>query len=162
MNFVSQWRHKIRPVPKQEVTARTPLSLTKRARKDVTMEILYKGKAVAVKDDKQTIKALFKAIIFCVVVFAVAKHLPFSWVFEIGAIVLSAIYINKVLKQGTFIATYILYEDSLAVVTRYGFIEKETARYILSESEFTENSVTTGGKTYPFYPDEELKKFILK
>lgn len=126
------------------------------------MEILYKGKAVAVKDDKQTIKALFKAIIFCVVVFAVAKYLPFSWAFEIGAIILSAIYINKVLKQGTFIATYILYEDSLSVVTRYGFIEVETARYILSESTFTENSVTTGGKTYPFYPDEELKKLILK
>ena len=126
-------------------------------------EILYKGKAIAVKDDKQTFKALLKAIIFCVVVFAVAKYLPyFSWVFEIGAIALSAIYINKVLKQGTFIATYILYEDSLAVLTRYGFIEMETARYILSESEFTENSVTTGGKTYPFYPDEELKKLLLK
>lgn len=123
---------------------------------------IYKGKAIAVKDDKQTVKALFKAIIFCVVVFAVAKYLPFSWAFEIGAIILSAIYINKVLKQGTFIATYILYEDSLSVVTRYGFIEVETARYILSESTFTENSVTTGGKTYPFYPDEELKKLILK
>ncbi len=123
---------------------------------------IYRGRAVAVKDDKQTVKALFKAIIFCVVVFAVAKYLPFSWAFEIGSIVLSAIYINRVLKQGTFIATYVLYEDSLSVVTRYGFIEKETARYILSESTFTENSVTTGGKTYPFYPDEELKKLILK
>lgn len=123
---------------------------------------IYRGKAVAVKDDKQTIKALLRAAIFCLVVFAVAKHLPFSWAFEIGAIILSAIYINKVLKQGTFIATYILYEDSLSVVTRYGFIEKETARYILSESTFTENSVTTGGKTYPFYPDDELKKILLK
>ncbi len=123
---------------------------------------IYRGRAVAVKDDKQTIKALFKAIIFCVVIFAVAKYLPFSWLFEIGAIVLSAIYINKVLKQGIFIATYILYEDSLSVLTRYGFIEMETARYILSESTFTENSVTPGGKIYPFYPDEELKKLLLK
>lgn len=123
---------------------------------------IYRGKAVAVKDDKQTIKALFKAVIFCVVVFAVAKYLPFSWIFEIGAIALATIYLNKILKQGTFIATYILYEDSLSVVTRYGFIEMETARYILSESTFTENSVTTGGKTYPFYPDEKLKKLLLK
>ena len=126
------------------------------------MEILYKGKAVATKDDKQTFKALLKAIIFCFVVFAVSKYLPFSWIFEIGAIILSALYINKVLKQGTFIATYILYEDSLSVVTRYGFIEMETARYILSESTFTETSVTTDGKTYPFYPDDELKKILLK
>ena len=91
-----------------------------------------------------------------------SKYLPFAWVFEIGAIVLSTFYINKVLKQGTFIATYILYKDSLAVLTRYGFIETETARYILSESTFTENSVTTGGKTYPLYPDEKLKKLLLK
>ena len=125
-------------------------------------EILYKGNAIAVKDDKQTIKALFKAVIFCAVVFAVSKYLPFSWVFEIGAIVASTFYINKVLKQGTFIATYILYEDSLAVLTRYGFIEIETARYVLSESTFTENSVTSGGKTHPFYPDEKLKNLLLK
>ena len=95
---------------------------------------IYRGKAVTQKDEKQTIKALLKAAIFCLVIFAVSKYLPFSWVFEIGAIVLSAIYINKVLKQGTFIATYILYEDSLVTLTRYGLIELETARYDLSEA----------------------------
>lgn len=123
---------------------------------------LYRGRAVAVKDDRQTVKALLKALIFCVVVFAVAKYLPFSWAFEIGAIVASAIYINKVLKQGTFIATYVLYEDSLVVLTRYGFIEMETARYDLSEAVFTETTITSGGKTVPFYPDEKLKSLILK
>lgn len=121
---------------------------------------LYRGKAVAVKDDRQTIKALLKALIFCVVVFAVAKYLPFSWAFEIGAIIASAIYINKVLKQGTFIATYVLYEDTLVVLTRYGFIEMETARYDLSEAVFTENTITSGGKTVPFYPDEKLKEIL--
>lgn len=123
---------------------------------------LYRGKAVAVKDDRQTIKALLKALIFCVVIFAVAKYLPFSWAFEIGAIIASAIYINKVLKQGTFIATYILYEDTLVVLTRYGLIEMETARYDLSEAEFTESTITSGGRTVPFYPDEKLKSLILK
>lgn len=123
---------------------------------------LYRGKAVAVKDDRQTIKALLRALIFCVVIFAVAKYLPFSWAFEIGAIIASAIYINKVLKQGTFIATYILYEDTLVVLTRYGLIEMETARYDLSEAEFTESTITSGGRTVPFYPDEKLKSLILK
>lgn len=121
---------------------------------------LYRGKAVRVKDEKQTIKALLKALIFCFVVFAVAKYLPFSWVFEIGAIIASAIYINKVMKQGTFIATYILYEETLVVLTRYGLIEIETARYDLSKTTFTENSLTTEGKTKPFYPDENLKKLL--
>ena len=81
---------------------------------------------------------------------------------EIGAIALSAIYINKVLKQGTFVATYVLYEDTLVVLTRYGLIEKETEWYNLDEAVFTENSVTVNGKTRPFYPDEELKKILLK
>ena len=121
---------------------------------------LYRGKAMAVKDDKQTIKALLKALIFCVVVFTVAKYLPFSWAFEIGAIIASAIYINKVLKQGTFIATYILYEDTLVVLTRYGLIEMETARYDLSEAVITEKTISQDGITKPFYPDEELKKIL--
>ncbi len=121
---------------------------------------LYRGRAVALKDDKQTIKAILKAVIFCAVVFAVAKYLPFTWFFQIGAIILSAIYINKIMKQGTFIATYILYEDTLVVMTRYGLIEKESARYDLEKAQFTENSVTYNGKTYPFYPDEALKKLL--
>jgi len=121
---------------------------------------LYRGRAVAVKDDKQTIKALLKAVIFCAVVFAVAKYLPLTWFFQIGAIILSAIYINKIMKQGTFIATYVLYEDTLVVMTRYGFIEKESARYDLEKAQFTESSVIYNEKTYPFYPDEELKKLL--
>jgi len=123
---------------------------------------IYRGKAVAVKDEKQTFKALLKALIFCLVVFAVSPYLPFSWAFCIGAIIASAIYLNKILHEGTFIATYVLYEDELVVLTRYGLIEKETARYDLSKAVFTENTVSQDGLTKPFYPDENLKKLILK
>ena len=121
---------------------------------------LYRGRAVVAKDEKQTIKALLKAAVFCLVIFAVSKYLPFSWAFEIGAIIASAVYINKIMKQGTFVATYILYEDTLVVVTRYGFIEKESARYDLETAQFTESSVKYNGKTHPFYPDEELKNIL--
>lgn len=123
---------------------------------------IYRGKAVAVKDDKQTIKALLKAALFCFIVFAVSKYLPFSWFFEIAAIIASAIYINKVMKQGTFVMTYVLYEDTLVVLTRYGLIEKESARYDLKNTTFTDTTVISGGKTYPFYPDEKLKELLLK
>lgn len=121
---------------------------------------IYRGKAVTQKDEKQTIKALLKAAIFCLVIFAVSKYLPFSWVFEIGAIIASAIYINKIMKQGTFIATYILYEDKLVVLTRYGLIEMVTAQYELAKATFTESTITYEGKTHPFYPDEELKRLL--
>ena len=123
---------------------------------------IYRGRAVVKKDEKQTIKALLKAAVFCLVMFAVSVYVPFGWILEIGALVLSAIYINTVLKQGTFVATYILYEDTLVVLTRYGLIEKETARYDLSDAVFTESSVTVNGKTTPFYPDEKLKSLLLK
>lgn len=123
---------------------------------------IYRGKAVAVKDERQTLKALLKAILFCFVVFAVSKYLPAAWFFEIGALFMSALYINKVMKQGTFIATYILYEDTLVVLTKYSLIEMETARYDLAKTVFTETTVTSEGKTKPFYPDEKLKSLILK
>lgn len=123
---------------------------------------IYRGKAVAVKNEKQTFKALLKALLFCFIVFAVSTYLPFSWTFCLGAIILSAIYINKVMHEGTFIATYVLYDDELVVLTRYGFIEKETARYNLSTAVITEKAISQDGITKPFYPDEELKKLVLK
>jgi len=123
---------------------------------------IYRGKAVAVKDEKQTFKALLKALLFCFIVFAVSPYLPFPWVLCLGAIIVSAVYINKVMHQGTFVATYVLYEDELVVLTRYGFIEKETARYDLSMAVITEKTISQDGLTKPFYPDEELKKLVLK
>ncbi|MBE7034271.1 MAG: hypothetical protein E7406_08615 [Ruminococcaceae bacterium] len=123
---------------------------------------IYRGKAIAVKDEKQTFKALLKVLLFCFVIFAVSPYLPFSWAFCLGAIILSAIYINKIMHQGTFIATYVLYDDELVVLTRYGFIEKETARYDLSKAVITEKTISQDGITKPFYPDEELKKLVLK
>lgn len=121
---------------------------------------IYRGRAVVKKNEKQTALALLFAVVFCFIVFAVSKYLPFAWFFEIGAIVAGAVYINKVMKQGTFITTYILYEDTLVVLTRYGLIEKESARYDLSKTTFTEKSVTSGGRTEPFYPDEKLKNIL--
>lgn len=123
---------------------------------------IYRGKAVAVKNEKETLKALLKAFIFCAIIFALERFLPVAWAFEIAAIVASAIYIYKVIHQGTLVHTYILYEDTLVVLTRYGFVEMETARYDLDKTTFTEATVTSDGRTKPFYPDEELKKLLLK
>lgn len=123
---------------------------------------IYRGKTVAVKDEKQTFKALLKALIFCFIVFAVSPYLPFSWAFCLGAIIGSSIYLNKIMHQGTFIATYVLYDDELVVLTRYGLIEKETARYDLSKAVITEKTISQDGLTKPFYPDEKLKKLVLK
>ena len=123
-------------------------------------EIIYKGKAVIKKNPKQTMLSLMGVALVWAIIFIFAKYLPASWIFELGAIILSAVLINKILKKGTFESTYILYSDTLEVVTRYGLIEKVSAIYPLSDAVFTNNTVTAHKKTHPFYPDNELKKLL--
>ncbi len=123
-------------------------------------EILYKGAAIVQKSPKETIFSLIGIAAMWAAIFIFSKFLPFEWAFQIGAIVVSAIFINRLLNKGTFTKTYILYEDSLVVMTKYGLIEKESSVHPLSTSEFTEKTIITDGVKYPFYPDEELIKIL--
>lgn len=123
-------------------------------------EILYKGAAIVQKSPKDTIISLVSIAVMWLIIIFFAKYLPFEWVFELGAIIISAILINKLLNKGTFTKTYILYEDELVVMTRYGFIEKESSIHPLATSEFTEKHIVTDGVKYPFYPDKELIKIL--
>ena len=121
---------------------------------------LYRGYALASKNSFHTLLALAGVAIFILLVSFVSTFLPASWLFQGGSILISAIYINKVLKEGPFRKTYILYEDSLVAITRYGYIEKITEEFDLETSVFTSTSVTSNGKTYSFSPDNELKKLL--
>lgn len=121
---------------------------------------IYRSNAVVKKDPKQTALALICTAAICGVVFIVSKFLPVSWLFQLAALFLCALYINKVLKQGTFVTTYILYEDKLTVVTRYGLIEMVTGEYTIGKAHFTDYYIENSGKRVPFYPDETLKKLL--
>ena len=123
-------------------------------------EILYKGAAVVQKTPKETIFSLIGIGVMWVAILIFSKFLPFQWVFSLAAIVISAILINRLLNKGTFTKTYILYEDKLVVLTRYGLIEKESSIHPLSTSKFTNKTIITDGVKYPFYPDEKLKKIL--
>ncbi len=123
-------------------------------------EILYKGAAIVQKSPKKTIFSLTGIGVMWAVVFLFSKYLPFKWAFQIGAIVVSAVLINKLLNKGTFSKTYILYEDELVVMTRYGLIEKESSIHPLKSSRFTEKFIITDGVKYPFYPDDKLKEIL--
>lgn len=124
------------------------------------MREIYRMQLPAKKSPRITALILALVLIVCVLLLKAATLLPFGWAFQIAIILLSAIYINKLLKQGTFSITYVLYENSLEVHTRYGFITSITARYPLEEAVFTESTVTYKGKTLPLYPDEKLKKLL--
>lgn len=121
---------------------------------------LYRTEVKRSKSAGKTLLFLFITALCIMAVFAVSRFLPASWIFEIGAIAVGAVYINKLLKEGTFKKTYVLYEDSLSVITKYGLIEKETASYDLNTAVFSSDSVTSNGKTEPFFPDDELKRLL--
>lgn len=106
--------------------------------------------------------ALFIIILLfvCAILLKLSSYLPAAWFFEILIIMLCAALINKILKQGVFALTYVLYEDSLKFFTRYGFIEKETMVFPLEDSSFNETSIIYRGKAYPFFPDEKLKSLL--
>ncbi len=123
-------------------------------------EIIYKGSAVKQKSPKETIISLVGIGVMWAAVFIFSRYLPFQGVLQIIGIAVSAVLINRLLNKGTFSKTYILYEDELVVMTRYGLIEKESSIHPLSTSVFTDTSITTDGVKYPFYPDDTLKEIL--
>ncbi len=123
-------------------------------------EILYKGAAIVQKSPKETIFSLIGIGAMWAGIVIFSNFLPFQWAFSLAAIIISAILINKLLNKGTFTKTYVLYEDKLIVITRYGLIEKESSVHPISTSKFTEKFIITDGVKYPFYPDENLKEIL--
>ena len=121
---------------------------------------IYSGKALLKRTPQSTAVALCIVAIFCAAVFYISVFLPASWIFELGAIIIAAIRVNKILKEGTFTLTYILYDDRIVLRRRYGFIEIDTDVFLLKDCIFTENKITCNGKTIDFFPDNQLKMLL--
>ena len=121
---------------------------------------VYRVRAASQISPIKTMFFIVAAVVFCSVVFAAAPYLPLAWFFQLSAIVIASVFVNKVLKKGTFATIYVLYEDRLVILTRYGLIEKETGEFPFSTSRFCETFIEHNGKKTPFYPDEILKKLL--
>lgn len=124
------------------------------------MKEIYKLSPPMQKSSRTTALFIIISLFVCAILLKLSTYLPAAWIFEILIIILCAAWINKILKQGVFTLTYILYEESLKFYTRYGFIEKETASFPLDNAEFFENTIIYKGKAYPFFPDEKLKSLL--
>lgn len=98
-------------------------------------------------------------LIFCVLLF-IASVVPYSGIVTLGVLFLFALEIYKLMKGTVLDITYVLYEDKLVFVRRYGKIEMETEEFLLSEAEFKGNVIVYRGKNYAFYPDEKLKSLL--
>lgn len=121
---------------------------------------IYKGTALLPKNPRQTMLLILLILTVSALLFYWVRFFFASWLFEIAIIVFDAIYLNKILNQGTFVKTYVLYEDCLLEITRYGLIEKETGRFMLNGASISENEIIYENKSHPFYPDETLKKLL--
>ena len=121
---------------------------------------IYRCRGVMPKSDTRTFLELIGVVFLCFIIFHIGRVLPYGWFLQIGVLIASAVLINKILRQGIFVKTYVLYENRLSVLTRYGLIEKETESFPLPFSNFTKTTIIYEGKTYPFYPDENLLKHI--
>lgn len=86
--------------------------------------------------------------------------IPYGVFLQAAALVLAVLGVNRVLKDGAFAVTYVLYEDRLSVITRYGFIEKETASFPLENSKFSPTRAEGACGSIAFHPDEKLKELL--
>lgn len=121
---------------------------------------LYRGEALLPAKKTQTFAGIFLIALFCASVFFLASHIPYGWIAEIAAIIISAFLINAVLKQGTFTVTYVLMSDKLLIFTRYGLIEMQTYSIKLEEATFSEQYIYTNNNKIRFYPDKKLKSLL--
>lgn len=124
------------------------------------MKEIYKFTPPPQKNSRTTAIFIVIMVAICAILLKLASFLSAAWFFQILIIVLCAMTINKILKQGVFTLTYILYEDSLKFYTRYGLIEKETMSFPLCDTTFLESTIIYKGKAYPFFPDEKLKSLL--
>lgn len=121
---------------------------------------IYRSTPVKKKGPMQTALLLSGAVLFCAAVFIIARALPAGWFFQLAALAVTSLYINKILKQGTFSSTYILYADRLIILTRYGLIELQTGLFPLDGARFCDTFIEYKGKKTPFFPDDKLKKLL--
>lgn len=121
---------------------------------------IYRGAALMPKNSRATFLSLLCVALFCAAMFIISAFIPLSWLLELFSIAVAAVAINKILKEGAFTQTYILTEEKLTAVTRYGLIELVTGEFPLKESVFEENFIIYENRRFPFYPDAKLKELL--
>lgn len=120
----------------------------------------YRGAAVLPGTPRSALCSIAALLVLCLVLFFLTAQLPYGALMQVAVVVFAAFALNYILKKGTFSVTYILTDSELIVLSRYGFIEKESARYALEHVVITKDAITANGKRHPFYPDAELRTLL--
>ncbi len=122
---------------------------------------IYSQKAPPEATLKETVISAAGLTVFCAVLMLIFSHLPYAGITTLLTLLLFAAGIYAVLKKNVFEITYVLYEDKLVYLRRYGALEKETEVFPIGEAEFYKDKIVYRKKTYPFHPDERMKGELL-
>ncbi len=123
---------------------------------------IYSQKAPPEATIKETVIAAAGLTVLCAVLMTVLSNLPYAGITTLLTLFLFAAGIYAVLKENVFEITYVLYEDRLVYLRRYGALEKETEVFPIGEAEFYKDKIVYRKKTYPFHPDERMKGELLR
>lgn len=124
---------------------------------------VYRGAAKLPGRPKAAFFSILALVFICVILFNLVASIPYSAFIKIGILILAAVGINYILKQGTFSVTYVLTEDSILVyITKYGLLEWESAWIDLADAEIKGNKIIYKKRKYDFYPDDKLRELVKK
>ncbi|MGM9552502.1 MAG: hypothetical protein ACI3XA_09645 [Clostridia bacterium] len=108
---------------------------------------------------QRTVLFIITVVLLCVALFFV-NLLPYRGILSVGVIFIFAFITLKLLNGFVFDLKYVLYEDRIAFVRKYGRLEWESIVFFLNETEIKDNEIVFMKKSYPFYPDEKMKELL--
>lgn len=101
---------------------------------------------------------LLASVIILLLIFV--NFLPYSGVLTLIVFMLGAYFIHKLLNKTVFDIKYVLYDDKLVFLRKYGRLEWEGEVFPFDEATFHEGFIEHRGRRYSFYPDSELKELL--
>lgn len=125
-------------------------------------EVIYSCKAPPEATKKEAAASFAVLTVLFAIAAVVLSRLPFAGVTALLLLLFFAAGIYSVMKRALFDVTYVLYQDRLVYLRRYGAIEKENEVFPTAEAEFYEDKIIFRGRSYPFHPDAVLKEALLK
>ena len=124
-------------------------------------KIIYSCHAPFEATKKAAAAASIALLVVCAFLSFLVSHMPYSGILSVLVIIVFASLLYSVMKRSLFDITYVLYENRLVFVRRFGAVSSEAEVFPLSEAKFFEDKIIYNNKQYPFHPDDKLKELLL-
>ena len=126
----------------------------------MTEQARYKQKAPVKGNAAASLAAFSLLTVAIIALLVVVNFLPYSGILTLVVFALGAYLIHRLLSHTVFDITYALFDDKLIFLRKYGKLEWECEVFPFDEAKFFQGRIEHRGKSYEFYPDENLKEFL--